>query len=66
MTFSGSLAYINPGKFVGAVVFANVYAFSRSYGFAFASVAVPALIALGCLPAEKNRKASSKTCPLKG
>ncbi len=49
MTFSGSLVWINLGKFVGTIVFANVYAFSRSYGLAFASVAAPALIALCCL-----------------
>ena len=54
MTFSGSLVYINFGKFVGTIVFANVYAFSRSYGFAFATVAVPALIALYCLLADKK------------
>lgn len=54
MTFSGSLVYINLGKFMGTIIFANVYAFTRSYGFAFASVAVPALIALGCLLAEKK------------
>jgi MFS family permease len=52
MTFSGALVYINFGKFVGTIVFANVYAFSRSYGFAFATVAVPALIALCCLLVE--------------
>ncbi len=51
MTFSGALVYINIGKFIGPIVFANVYAFSRSYGFAFAAVAVPALVALGCLVA---------------
>jgi predicted MFS family arabinose efflux permease len=49
MAISGSLVYINIGKFIGPIVFANVYALSRSYSFAFAAVAVPALIALCCL-----------------
>jgi len=51
MAISGSLVYINIGKFIGPIVFANVYAFSRSYGFAFAAVAVPALVAFCCLVA---------------
>lgn len=48
---AGSLVYINLGKFIGPIAFANVYALSRSYAFAFASVAVPALAALACLVA---------------
>lgn len=51
MAISGSLVYINLGKFIGPILFANVYAVSRSYGIAFAAVAVPALIALCCMVA---------------
>ena len=56
-TFSGTLVYINLGKFIGTIAFANVYAVTRSYGFAFASVAVPALVALFCLvAADRSRR----------
>jgi MFS family permease len=48
-TISGSLVYINFGKLIGPIVFANVYAVTHDYGFAFASVGVPALAALLCL-----------------
>ena len=49
VTFSGALVYVNLGKLIGTIVFANVYALSRSYGFAYATAAVPALIAVYCL-----------------
>lgn len=42
---SGALVYFNIGKMVGPILFANVYLFSQSYGWAFSSLAVPALIA---------------------
>ena len=42
---------VDTHRAIVSIVFANVYALSRSYGFAFAAVAVPALIALGCLVA---------------
>ena len=51
---SGALVYINLGKFLGPIAFANVYAFTRSYAVAFASVAVPALVALACLRAARR------------
>jgi len=51
MAISGSLVYINLGKFIGPIVFANVYALSRNYGYAFAAVGVPALVALCCMVA---------------
>jgi len=46
---SGALVYFNTGKMLGPVVFANVYFFSQSYGWAFASLAIPAVIAWICL-----------------
>jgi MFS family permease len=50
---SGALVYFNTGKMLGPVVFANVYLVTQSYGWAFASLALPALIAWFCL-IEKN------------
>ena len=48
---SGALAYINSGKLVGPAAFAGIYALTTSYSLAFASVALPALLALYCLAA---------------
>jgi MFS family permease len=42
---SGVLVYINVGKMIGPIVLANVYLFTQSYGWAFASLAIPALMA---------------------
>jgi MFS family permease len=50
---SGALVYFNTGKMLGPIVFANVYLFSQSYGWAFASLIIPAGIALACL-SQKN------------
>lgn len=53
---SGALVYFNIGKLIGPIVFANVYLFSQSYGWAFASLAIPALIALAALnPTNSNK-----------
>ncbi len=46
---SGVFVYLNTGKMMGPIVFANVYLWSQSYGWAFASLAIPALIAWICL-----------------
>ena len=46
---SGLFVFINAGKMLGPVVFANVYWFTQSYGWALASLALPALFALLCL-----------------
>lgn len=54
LAISGSLVITNVGKFIGPIVFANVYALTRSYGIAFASLVVPAAIALYCLLAERR------------
>ncbi|MFN7085974.1 MAG: MFS transporter [Burkholderiales bacterium] len=57
LAISGSLIITNVGKFIGPIVVANVYALSRSYGIAFASVALPAAIAVACLVAAHRRVA---------
>ncbi len=46
---SGALVFVNSGKFLGPIVFANVYAVTKNYQIAFASLAVPAVMALYCL-----------------
>jgi len=56
-TTSGAMIYVNGGKFLGPVVFANVYALTHSYSISFASLAVPALFALYCLAATPGRPA---------
>ena len=43
---SGAFVYLNVGKMIGPIVFANVYLITQSYGWAFASLAIPALCAL--------------------
>ncbi len=57
LAISGSLVITNVGKFIGPILFVNVYALSRSYGIAFASVAIPSAIALVCLIAAHRRAA---------
>lgn len=52
---SGVLVYFNAGKFIGPVAFANVYWATQSYGWAFASLALPALIAWLCLNKKVNK-----------
>ena len=54
---SGALLIINIGKFVGPVLFAIVYAVSQSYGIAFATLAIPTAVCLGCLFAAQGRRA---------
>jgi nitrate/nitrite transporter NarK len=56
LAISGSLLITNVGKFTGPIVLANVYALTRSYGLAFASLAIPSAIALYCLIAAQRRK----------
>jgi len=57
LAISGSLVITNVGKFIGPILFVNVYALTRSYGMAFASVALPATAALVCLIAAHRRTA---------
>lgn len=60
LAISGSLVITNVGKFIGPIVFANVYALTRSYGIAFASLVVPAAVALYCLLAARREAAPSR------
>ena len=50
----GTLLYVNIGKFAGPAVFSATYALTHSYNIAFALLAVPALIAIGCLRAQQR------------
>ena len=59
LAISGSLVITNVGKFIGPIIFANVYALTRSYGIAFASLVVPAAIALYCLIAARRGKSTA-------
>lgn len=56
LAISGSLVITNIGKFTGPIVLANVYAFTRSYSLAFASLAIPSAIALYCLVVAHRRR----------
>jgi len=49
LAVSGSLVITNLGKFAGPILFANIYALTHSYGIAFATLVVPAAVALYCL-----------------
>lgn len=51
----GSLFFVNVGKMLGPVVFANAYLAGGSYAGAFALLAVPAGIGLWCLLAARSR-----------
>ena len=58
-TLSGAMIYVNGGKFLGPVVFANVYALTHSYSICFASLALPAIFALYCLALPPRRRQPS-------
>ncbi len=53
---SGMFVYLNCGKMIGPIVFANTYWVTQSYAWAFASLALPATIALACLRHNKTNK----------
>lgn len=53
---SGVLVYFNMGKFLGPIAFANVYFITQSYGWAFAALAIPALLAWRCVTIKKLNK----------
>lgn len=59
LAISGSLVITNVGKFIGPIIFANVYALTRSYGIAFVSLVVPAAVAFYCLVAARRGKTGS-------
>jgi len=46
---SGMFVFLNSGKMIGPIVFANVYWLTQSYGWAFASLALPGVVAWVCL-----------------
>lgn len=52
----GTLVYVNIGKLLGPMAFAAIYSFTRSYGIAFASIGVPAIVAIYCLTAVQREK----------
>jgi len=54
LAITGSLVYLNIGKFAGPVLFALVYAGTRDYGIAFASMVIPATVALWCLRTRRS------------
>lgn len=54
LAISGSLVITNVGKFTGPIIFANIYALTRDYGIAFASLVVPSAVALYCLLAARH------------
>jgi len=56
-TMSGVMIYVNGGKFLGPIIFANIYAVTHSYAWSFGSLAVPALAALYCM-AQVDRHAT--------
>jgi len=56
---SGALVHVNLGKLLGPIVFAATYGFTKSYGIAFASVGIPAIVALYCLNAIRKTGTSN-------
>ena len=46
---SGSMAMMNVGKFIGPIIFANVYFATGSYNVAFLTLTAPAALALYCV-----------------
>jgi MFS family permease len=53
----GTLLYVNIGKFTGPAVFSATYALTHSYNIAFALLAIPSLVAIGCLRAQQRHAA---------
>ena len=49
----GSLFFVNIGKLLGPIVVANAYGWSGSYSSAFGLLAIPCVLALGCLYAAR-------------
>jgi len=54
-TINGVLVILNLGKMAGPVVLALIYGATRNYGLAFASMAIPAVVALWCLRTRQPR-----------
>lgn len=55
LAISGSLVITNVGKFIGPIIFANIYVLTQSYSMAFAALVVPAAVAVYCLLAARSR-----------
>jgi MFS family permease len=55
---SGAMIYVNTGKLLGPVVFANIYALTHSYSLSFSSLAVPAIIAIYCVTRLRSAQSS--------
>ena len=53
---SGMFVYLNGGKMIGPIVFANMYWVTQSYAWAFATLALPAVIALFCMAQNNPNK----------
>lgn len=53
----GSLVFVNVGKMMGPIVFANAYLLGGSYALAFGLLALPAAAGLACLMAVHYREA---------
>lgn len=53
----GSLVFVNVGKMMGPIVFANAYLLGGSYALAFGLLALPAAAGLACLMAVNYREA---------
>lgn len=51
---TGVFVYLNTGKMIGPIVFANVYWATQSYGWALSSLALPGAIAWACLHGNKK------------
>lgn len=54
LAISGSLVITNVGKFIGPIIFANIYVLTHSYSIAFAALVVPAAVAVFCLLAARS------------
>lgn len=53
----GSLFFVNVGKMIGPIAFANAYFIGGSYTLAFGLLAIPAGAGLACLLAARGREA---------
>ena len=52
----GSLAFVNIGKMIGPIAFANAYLAGGSYAVAFALLALPAAAGLACMLAAHGKE----------
>lgn len=57
----GSLVFVNVGKMLGPIMFANAYALAGSYVYAFGLLALPAAAGLACLLAARPGTANPES-----